>query len=118
MIEGRKTGNHRRDAFLAYDLEGPVQPEMSWLPVSYRKATGEGFYLMRMEPGARTLTHDHAGYEDFLILEGELIDEDGLVLGPGDHVSYAPGTRHHSHSPKGCLIAVCEWRPTAGTDGK
>ena len=30
----------------------PGQPEMSWLPLSYDAATGQGTYLMRMEPGA------------------------------------------------------------------
>jgi anti-sigma factor ChrR (cupin superfamily) len=103
------------DAFLPYDLEGPVQPEMSWLPISYDRATGQGCYLMRMKAGAVTLAHDHPGMEEFLILEGELTDSDGRVFRRGDFVSYAAGTRHHSRTETGCLIAVFEWRkPEAG----
>ena len=96
--------------FKPYDLEGPVQPEMSWLPISYRKETGVGSYFMRMQPGACTIAHDHPGYEEFLILEGELIDSDGTVFKTGDFVSFAPGTRHSSRTETGCLIAVFEWR--------
>lgn len=90
-------------------MEGPVQPELSWLPVSYDAATGQGCYLMRMQPGAVTIAHDHAGMEEFLILEGDLVDSDGTVFGPGDFVSYEAGTHHNSHSVGGCLIAVFEW---------
>lgn len=98
------------DAFLPYDLEGPLQPEISWLPVSYDKATGQGCYLMRMQPGAVTIPHQHPGMEEILILEGELIDSDGRVLRRGDFVSYEAGTRHNSWTETGCLAAVFEWR--------
>jgi anti-sigma factor ChrR (cupin superfamily) len=76
--------NAQTTPFLAYDLEGPVQPEMSWLPVSYDRETGQGSYLMRMQPGAVTIEHEHAGMEEFLILEGDLVDSDGSVFTAGD----------------------------------
>ena len=99
--------------FLPYDLEGPVQPEMSWLPVSYDRATGQGCYLMRMEPGAVTLAHEHEGMEEFLLLEGDLVDSDGSVFAAGDFVSYQAGTQHSSWTETGCLLAVFEWhRPS------
>ena len=99
-----------RTKFQPYDLEGPVQPDMSWLPISYRKETGVGSYFMRMQPGARTIAHDHPGHEEFLVLEGELIDSDGTVFRTGEFVSFAPGTRHWSRTDTGCLLAVFEWR--------
>lgn len=102
--------NAHTTRFLPYDLEGPVQPEMSWLPVSYDRETGQGCYLMRMDPGAVTLAHEHPGMEEFLILEGDLVDSDGAVFGPGDFVSYQAGTQHNSWTEKGCLLAVFEWR--------
>ena len=72
MSERRRSSvlNAHTTPFLEYDLEGPVQPEMSWLPVSYDAATGQGCYLMRMQPGAVTIAHDHPFMEEFLILEG------------------------------------------------
>ena len=109
-VAGRLVVNAHSTSFVAYDLEGPVQPEMSWLPVSYDRETGEGCYLMRMEPGAVTIAHEHPGMEEFLVLEGDLVDSDGTVFGPGDFVSYDAGTRHNSWTETGCLIAVFEWR--------
>ncbi len=97
------------EAFQAYDMEGPLQPEFSWLPLSYDRASGEGAYMMRFAPGAVTIDHDHAGVEDFLILEGELTDDDGQVFRAGDFVSFRPGTHHHSRSDAGCLLIVFEW---------
>jgi anti-sigma factor ChrR (cupin superfamily) len=99
-----------RTPFKPYDLEGPVQPEMSWLPISFRRESGVGSYVMRMQPGARTIAHDHPGYEEFLVLEGELIDSDGTTFKTGDFVSFAPGTHHWSRTETGCLLAVFEWR--------
>ena len=39
-------------------------------------------------------------------VEGQLIEDDGKVLGPGDLVFYRDGTEHHSYTPNGCLLAV------------
>lgn len=96
-------------AFLPYDMEGPLQADITWLPISWDQASGQGSYLMRMEPGATTIAHDHAGFEEFLILEGTLTDSDGTVFRTGDFVSYEGGT-HHSWTDDGCLIAVFEWQ--------
>lgn len=106
---GRQVVSIGTAAFLDYDLDGPMQAEISWLPVSYDRRRGTGCYLMRLQPGAVTVAHDHPVVEDFLMLEGELIDDDGLVFRAGDFVSYAPGTHHNSRTETGCLIAVFEW---------
>lgn len=107
--EGRRVIATRTTPFQAYDLEGPVQPEMHWLPLSYRRETGTGCYLMRMAPGAVTIEHDHPGFEEFMVLEGELVDSDGRRFSAGDFVSYAPGTRHNSWTESGCILVVFEW---------
>jgi quercetin dioxygenase-like cupin family protein len=110
-VPGRRVFRTRTEPFLAYDMEGPVQEDMSWLPISYDEASGQGSYMMRMRPGAVTIAHEHAGMEEFLILEGDLVDSDGTVFGPGDFVSYEPGTHHNSWTEGGCVIAVFEWVP-------
>lgn len=97
--------------FEAYDLEGPVQEDMSLLPISYDTETRRGIYVIRMEPGASTIPHDHECMEEFLILEGELIESDGTVLKKGDFISYRPGTRHSSRTETGCLLAGLDWDP-------
>jgi anti-sigma factor ChrR (cupin superfamily) len=114
---GRRVFNVHTTPFREYDMEGPVQPEMSWLPISYDAASGQGCYAMRMQPGAVTIAHDHRFMEEFLVLEGDLIDSDGTRFGPGDFVSYEAGTHHNSRTETGCLIAVFEWaRPAAASD--
>ncbi len=100
-----------RTEFLPYDLDGPLQPDIGWLPISFDRKKGEGSYLMRMQPGAVTVPHEHPGFEEFIILEGELIDSDGKIFRKGDFISFQPGTRHNSRTETGCLIAVFEWRP-------
>ncbi|MEQ9675032.1 MAG: cupin domain-containing protein, partial [Roseovarius indicus] len=65
-----------------------------------------GFYIYRMEPGSRSTPHRHGGAEEFLIVEGELIDNDGTVYKTGDVVWLDGGTEHTSHTETGCIIAV------------
>ena len=114
--EGRNTVN-AQTTLPPHHLEGPVQPELSWLPISFDRETQQGSYLMRMEPGAVTIAHDHPGMEEFLILEGDLVDSDGTAFGPGDFVSYEAGTHHNSWTETGCLLAVFEWRRPSEAPG-
>ncbi len=67
---------------------------------------GEGFHVYRMPPGMTTRAHRHNGVEQFLVLEGTLVDSDGKVFTKGDLVCYSDGTEHSSFSPDGCLLAV------------
>lgn len=116
---GRRVVSISDAHFGAYDLDGQVQSDIHLLEISYDRAAGNGCYLMRMQPGARTVAHIHQGVEDFLILEGDLVDDDGTIFRPGDVVSYAPGTRHSSRTENGCLIAVFEWgKPEPKRGGK
>ena len=76
----RKVVNVHTAAFQEYDMEGPPQPDITWLPISWDDDAGQGSYLMRMEPGAATIAHEHPGFEEFLIIEGTLTDSDGTVF--------------------------------------
>ena len=67
---------------------------------------GEGFHVYRMPAGMTTRAHRHNGHEQFLILEGELIENDGTVFKKGDLVWLRDGTEHCSYTPSGCLLAV------------
>lgn len=109
----RRVLNVKRAKYRVYDLDGPIQSDMGWLPISYDRRSQQGAYLMRMEPGAKTIEHEHSGMEEFLILDGELTDSDGTVFRAGDFVSYRPGTRHNSWTMTGCVLAVFEWQPPA-----
>ena len=41
---------------------------------------GTGFHVYRMPPGMTTRSHRHNGHEQFLILEGELHENDGTIF--------------------------------------
>ena len=59
-----------------------------------------------MKPGAKSLPHMHKGFEEFLMLEGELIDPDNKIFKKGDFITFEPGSTHSSYTKEGCLILV------------
>ena len=77
---------------------------MYQLDLTYDRQTGHGAYMIRMEPGTITTMHGHTCREEYLILEGDVVESDGTVLGPGDYVIYEPGTEHNSRTVNGCLV--------------
>jgi len=105
----RNIVNIHDSSFGPYDMEGPVQEDMSLLLGSYDRQTKRGIYVIRMEPGAETIAHTHACTEEFLVLEGEVIESDGRVLKAGDLVTYAPGTHHNSRTETGCVLIGFDW---------
>jgi quercetin dioxygenase-like cupin family protein len=107
---GRRIIHTKSKPFAPYDMEGPVQHDMSVIELSYDRAAKQGAYLIRMEPGAETIAHEHPFREEFIILEGELIESDGTVLRVGDFVMYDAGTVHNSRTEKGCLLLGIDWK--------
>ena len=103
------------DRRIASIAEAPFQPFVyddgvalgdSVLQLDDSRPLGQGFHVYRMPAGMRSRSHRHNGHEQFLILEGELIESDGTVLRKGDLVFYRDGTEHNSYTPDGCLLAV------------
>jgi len=92
-----------------YDFGGPVLEGVYQLDLSYDRRTGHGAYMIRMEPGTITTGHVHTLREEYLILEGDVVESDGTVLGPGDYVIYEPGTEHNSRTVNGCLVVGFEF---------
>ncbi len=76
------------------------------LQLDRSKPLGAGFYIYKMEPGSTTIPHEHTGNEEFLILKGDLTDNDGTRYREGDLVWLKAGTQHSSYTESGCLIAV------------
>ena len=90
--------------FKPFDKYGKPIKGWTWHNISFDKKTNYGTYISKLEPGTKTLPHIHTGHEEFLILEGELIDSDGTIFKKGDFISYKPNSSHSSYSKKGCLI--------------
>ena len=93
--------------FKPFDNYGELIPGMSWYKISYKKENnGQGSYVLKMDPGAKSVPHEHTGYEEFLMLDGELIDPDGKVFKKGNFITFEPGSIHSSYTKDGCLILV------------
>ena len=77
----RKITNLKDIEFIPFDNYGAVVPGMSWHKISYDKKNGGfGTYILKMDPGAKSLPHIHQGFEEFYVIEGELEDADGKVF--------------------------------------
>ena len=102
----RKITNPLNVKFEPFDNYGTSIPGMSWHKISYNKETGQGSYILKMEPGAKSLPHKHINYEEFLVLNGELIDSDSKIFKKGDFITFEPGSTHSSYTKTGCLLLV------------
>ena len=102
----RKITNPLNVKFEPFDNYGAPLTGMSWHKISYNKKTGQGSYILKMEPGAKSLPHKHINYEEFLVLNGELIDSDGKIFKKEDFITFEPGSTHSSYTKTGCLLLV------------
>lgn len=92
-------------------IPAPVAGSLSVLQLDNEQDLGVGFHLYRMAPGTWTEPHEHCCNEQFIVLEGELVDHDGMVYRTGDFVWLQAGTEHCSYAPNGCLLAVLVEKP-------
>ena len=100
----RKITNLSNLDFKPFDKYGDPIKGWSWHKISFNEKTNFGTYISKLDPGVKTVPHIHSGFEEFLILEGELIDSDGKIFKKGDFISYEPSSSHSSYTKKGCLI--------------
>ena len=104
-MEKRQIINFSNLKFEPFDNYGFVVPGMSWHKISYNKENGgQGTYVLKMEPGSKSLPHEHTVFEEFLMLDGELIDPDGKIFKKGDFISFEPGSKHSSHTINGLSL--------------
>ncbi|MFO1121515.1 MAG: cupin domain-containing protein [Hyphomicrobiales bacterium] len=104
--EDRRVVNIKEGDYKPFVYEDGAALGDSILQLDDSQPLGTGFHVYRMPPGMTTRPHRHNGHEQFLILEGELIENDGTVFRTGDLVWLRDGTEHCSHTPNGCLLAV------------
>lgn len=102
----RTVVNVKTAKLVPYGLQGKKQTDLTWYNVSYDPRKGQGVFLIRFKPGGLSVAHEHLGFEEFLILEGTVIDSDGAVYRAGDFVSLKPGSKHLSYSPRGTYALV------------
>ncbi len=66
------------------------------------KETGLLTALTRLAPGAVLPDHEHVELEQTYVLEGSLVDAEGVATA-GNYVWRPAGSRHDAHAPKGCV---------------
>ncbi len=102
----RRVVNIYKDDFEPFCNENGPSTNESILQINSHDRQAVGFHVYRMQPGTTTTPHEHTQDEEFLVLEGELQDNDGYVYKTGDLVWLKKGTQHSSHSEHGALLAV------------
>lgn len=102
----RRIANIASGEFKPFVYDDGVALGDSVLQLDNDQPLGIGFHVYRMPAGMTSRPHRHNGHEQFLVIEGELIDNDGTVFGKGDLVWFRSGTEHASYTPNGCLLAV------------
>ena len=105
-MKNRKIINLSRIKFTPFNSYGKPISGMSWNKISYNQNSGVGSYILKMAPSTRSLKHKHQNYEEFYVLDGELVDEDNTTFKKGDFISYKPDSKLSSFSKKGCLLLV------------
>ncbi len=97
----------KESEFTAYNRYGKTVAGMWWMPLSGELLNGEfECFLLKMDAGAESKPHEHVGHEEFFVLDGVLIDPDGVEFTSGDYVHFQPGSKHSSHTPDGCTLLV------------
>ena len=84
----------------------PTEHDKFWIKRLYEdEARAERTWLMRMDPGARTESHAHEEFEQFLVLEGSLYDDE-KTMKAGDYVCRAPGAMHTAATDEGAIVLL------------
>ncbi len=100
----RRIINTNTANYKPYDFGGPTIEGITQLDLSYDHSTEHGAYMIRMEPGTVTTAHVHSVREEYLVLEGDVVESDGTIYGPGEYIIYEPGTEHCTRTVNGCVI--------------
>lgn len=102
----RRVANIKTAAFKPFVIDGKAIPGQSFLQFDDTFPEGTGFHIYKMAPGTSSQPHEHTCHEQFLVLEGEVTDNDGHVYKPGDFVLLKQGTQHSSRTATGATLAV------------
>ena len=116
-MEKRSIIETENEDFKPYDRYGKVSSGLKWMSLSKDEKIEHEVFIVQFEPGSCSSLHKHKGYEEFYVIDGELIDDDGKVFKKGDYIKFEKGTRHSSHSKTGCTLLVILYAGTNELSG-
>ena len=105
-MERRRIIETKQEHFLPYNRYGKVSSSLKWLPLSKDEKLEHEVFIVQFEPESSSSLHKHNGYEEFYVIDGELIDDDGKVFKKGDYIKFEKGSQHSSYSKTGCTLLV------------
>ncbi len=98
----------------AMDWHRGPNPGTWFKPLYTQPGFPERIVLVRLDPGAGPIQHDHPGGEEFFVLDGALEDEFGRYA-TGAWVRQPAGSGHAPFSRTGCAMLVRQgFLPVAG----
>lgn len=111
---GGAARDHRRIDSNAMDwLRGP-NPGTWFKPLYTQAGFPERIVLVRLDPGAGPIRHDHPGGEEILLLDGAVEDEYGRYA-TGTWIRQPAGSSHAPFTRTGCTMLVRQgFLPVAG----
>lgn len=104
--EDRRVANIHSTPFEPLATQAGNLTGQSVLQVNHSNPKGVGFHIYKMAPGFTTDAHIHTDDEEFFVLEGDIVDNDGTHYVAGDLVWLKKGTEHNSYSENGCTLVV------------
>ena len=105
-MERRRIIETEHEYFSPYNRYGTVSSGLKWLPLSKDEKLEHEVFIVQFEPESPSSLHKHNGYEEFYVIDGELIDDDGKVFKKGDYIKFEKGSQHSSYSKRGCTLLV------------
>ena len=105
-MERRRIIETKYEYFTPYNRYGTVSSGLKWLSLSKDEKLEHEVFIVQFEPARSSSLHKHIGYEEFYVIDGELIDDDGKVFKKGDYIKFEIGTKHSSYSKTGCTLLV------------
>ena len=116
-MERRKIIETKHENFLPYKRYGTVSSGLKWILLSKDEKLEHEVFILQFEPESSSNFHKHNGFEEFYVIDGELIDDDGKVFKKGDYVKFGKETKHSSYSKTGCILLVILFAGTNELNG-
>ncbi len=91
---------------MLYKRYDPVSSGLKNLLLSKDEKLEDEVFIAKFYAGSTSSFHKYKGYEEFYMIDGELIDDDGKVFKKGDYIKFEKGTEHSSNSKIGCMLLV------------
>ena len=86
-MERRRIIETKHEYFSPYNRYGTVSSGLKWLQLSKDEKLEHEVFIVQFEPESSSSLHKHKGYEEFYVIDGELIDDDGKVFKKGDYIN-------------------------------